>query len=101
MGKHQNLSLSEAAAYIGISQKAIRRYVAEGALPATKKNSSLSVSLEDLDKFKEEWLKKKGNRKPRQASGTRHGEDKVNWVDITDIWDTPTPSLTCSQEPGD
>ena len=89
MGKHQNLSLSEAAAYIGASQKAIRRYVAEGTLPATKKNSSLRVSLEDLEKFKVEYSKKQTEH---QSSISKRKEDKVNWVDITDIWDTPTPS---------
>lgn len=92
MEKRQNLSLSEAAACIGASQKAARRYVAEGLLPAARQGTSLRVTLEDLEKFKEEWLEKKENRKTRQASGTRHGEDKVNWVDITDVWNTPTPS---------
>ena len=90
-------SISEVARKLDLSQKAVRRFVASGELPALKNGSSYSIQRNSLDKFSEyaaaadiEYdlfgepvLPEKNKRQKKNKA------DNVNWADISKYWAQP------------
>lgn len=107
-------SIQEVAQLLGMTQKAIRRFVASGELKTTKTNNTYSISQEDFEAFKT-YIESDGHRKHALAVADSFREkdkeldlfadteyqivrqpsakgDNVNWSDITPYWDNPSPS---------
>ena len=47
------LTVREVAAELGVSEKSVRRWVRDGALPVWRRGSILRISRESLDEFLE------------------------------------------------
>lgn len=106
-------NINEVAEFMGMTQKAIRRFIASGELKTTKKNNSYSIDEEDYICFKKyieegkhkEHLQKiadsfKSTKTEDLFAGTEFAHnnpvkekgDIVNWSDISDYWDNPPKS---------
>lgn len=106
-------NINEVATAMGMSLKAVRRFVASGELKTSKRNNTYSITEQALDDFKRylrggEHYKHaqevadtfkpatqqdlfKGTEFEGIASNSKGG-DWVNWVDINNFWDNPTHS---------
>lgn len=98
------LTIADVACELSLTQKAVRRYVASGELPAEKKGAAYLISRDTLHKFKTS-LKITSNKKtpvqydlfgdaviehpaPRKTTKI----DNVNWADISSVWQDVPPS---------
>lgn len=75
------MSIEEAAAHSGKSQKTLRRAIAAGKLKATKIQNHYRINPKDL----KNWL----NKAPlddEEKTSLNSEEDDVNWADISSNW---------------
>ena len=110
----EQYSIQQVSELMGMTLKAIRRFVASGELKTTKKNNTYSISEEDLEAFKNyigagehqkhaqevaDSFKQKseegdlfaGTEFEATTLRTPKG-DNVNWIDINPYWDNPGES---------
>lgn len=94
-------TISEVAEQLKVSQKSIRRYIASEQLDAVKVGAAYRIPLDALERFLNH--RDGAEEKPQYglfgeaiggASKRRKGAVKcdVNWVNISDEWDTPCAS---------
>lgn len=110
-----NYSITDVAKLMNMTLKVVRRYVASGELKTTKINNTYNISEEDFTLFRK-YIEEGGDAKRAQAIANsfkpsdQHIDctenedkksdadvctktaDKVNWVDISDVWDNPKKS---------
>ena len=84
-------TINEVATIMGMTLKAIRRFVASGELKAFKKNNAYSISEENLEHFKK-YIDKGEHKKYATKVAAPKKEDLVDWADITPFWDNPSSS---------
>lgn len=105
-------SISEVAQIMGMTQKAIRRFVASGELKTSKTRNAYTVSDKDLQDFKSYIIAGKHIKRARSVAKTFNKSemmgdlfagtefeyiapvkgDNVNWADITSYWNKPRSS---------
>ncbi len=98
MEKKEFYSIASVAALLGLSQKSIRRYIASGALGATKVGASYRIPYGSLEAF----INQNSNHSDKDAVYGPDGllkkkvnspkSDVVNWFDLQRVWDHPTDS---------
>lgn len=113
MSEEISYTINDVAQMMGMTAKAIRRYVASGELKTTKNNNAYSISAEDFSSFKK-YIQEGGDAKraqeiansfkptnqidlfnettPESATSSEEKGDKVNWADISGYWKKPTRS---------
>ncbi|MCH5311590.1 MAG: DNA cytosine methyltransferase [Prevotella sp.] len=106
-------NISEVAEIMGMTLKVVRRFVASEELKTTKKNNTYTISQEDLNIFKR-YIEDGKHQKHAQEvadsfsqvsqmdlfAGTEFAGfssvgktgDKVNWIDVDSVWDSPSKS---------
>lgn len=84
-------TINEVATIMGMTLKAIRRFVASGELKAFKKNNAYSISEKNLEHFKK-YIDKGEHKKYATKVAAPKKEDLVDWADITPFWDNPSSS---------
>ena len=108
-------SISEVARLMGMTQKAIRKFVASGELRASKEHNAYIISEKDFNEFKSyisdgkhivfaklvadsfhkydaEGDLFRGTEFEKTSFKLFSKGDDVNWVDIKSFWDTPQKS---------
>lgn len=98
MEKKEFYSIASVAGLLGLSQKSIRRYIASGALGATKVGASYRIPYGSLEAF----INQHSNNSDKDAVYGPDGllkkkvnspkSDVVNWFDLARVWDHPTDS---------
>jgi len=113
MSKDISYSIDEVANLMNMTTKAIRRYVASGELKTSKNNNAYSISKKDFLSFKK-YIQKGGdterakkikasfepvgqldlfsNTSSISSDGNESKGDKVNWIDISKVWNHPGKS---------
>lgn len=114
MEKNKSYSITEIAKLMDMTLKVVRRYVASGELKTTKINNTYSISEEDFAEFKQ-YIQEGGDAKHAQEvadtfkplehkatsedtgnkaskSENTKTKEKVNWVDISKVWNNPQKS---------
>ena len=86
----QMLRIEDIATRLNVSQKTIRRHIHSGKLVSNKIGGVHRISESDLQRFLSS-AKYKANEKPRTANSLSKSikTDQINWVDISDEWDSP------------
>ena len=103
-------SIAEISEQLNVSQKTIRRHIASGKLDSTKIGSTYRIpvaALEDFinrdslvtaeetyDIFGKKITFEENNKKSKASTPTykNNGFDNVDWVDIFEDWEKPSPS---------
>lgn len=98
MEKKEFYSIASVAGLLGLSQKSIRRYIASGALGATKVGASYRIPYGSLETF----INRHSNHPDKDAVYGPDGflekrvnspkSDVVNWFGLERVWDHPTDS---------
>lgn len=76
------MTLAEVSEKCGKSQKTVRRAIMAGELIATKVQNHYQIEAEDYNK----WNNGE-NKKTNDKNIVKEKNDKVNWIDISDVWD--------------
>ena len=106
-------NISEVAEIMGMTLKVVRRFVASEELKTTKKNNTYTISQEDLNIFKR-YIEDGKHQKHAQEVADSFSQvsqmdlfadtefagfssvgktgDKVNWIDVDSVWDSPSKS---------
>lgn len=100
MGAQQFYSLAEVANILEISQKAVRKLVASGDLASVKHGSSYSIAADEVENFSNHQQKQyieydlfgEPILPPTSKKSKIAVKDIVNWVDISQYWNTPGKS---------
>jgi len=103
-------SISEVSEKLSVSQKTIRRHIASGKLQSVKIGTSYRIPTGALEDFinsgsveeqpatgydllgKKIVLDPAAGRARRAVNYKNNARDEVNWVDIAENWDNPSPS---------
>lgn len=86
----ESYTIADAAQRLGISQKAVRRFVASKEIEATKKGSAYSIAPEAIEAFMQS--KKAGIAGIKATKTKSYTPIAPEWVDISKWWESVPPS---------
>lgn len=92
------LRIEDIALKLNVSQKSVRRYIHAGKLKSNKIGGVHRVEEDALKYFVQTSLFDPNENNLELISPKSTKTDKVNWTDISDIWDGTTPSELTSAD---
>ena len=91
--------IEEVANKLSVSQKSIRRYIHSGELKSNKIAGVHKIEDKDLNNFVEKSKSQPQNLNPiKKVKSKSSKSDIVNWIDISNSWDSPKNSKLTSAD---
>ena len=100
MGRNnQMLRIQDVANELNVSQKSVRRYIHSGKLKSNKIGGVHRISETELEDFLKSSIYDKGPERELEWKKPKSTKtDLINWMDISDEWDSPQKSFFTSAD---
>ena len=96
---NQMLRIKDVANELNVSQKSVRRYIHSGKLKSNKIGGVHRISETELEDFLKSSIYDKEPERELEWKKTKSTKtDLINWMDISDEWDSPQKSIFTSAD---
>lgn len=96
---NQMLRIQDVANELNVSQKSVRRYIHSGKLKSNKIGGVHRISETELEDFLQSSIYDKGPERELEWKKPKSTKtDLINWIDISDEWDSPQKSFFTSAD---